>query len=239
MASIVSTHKKIKNDRRKWKCQLTFLFRRLFLTSLCCCVYGCKGMGHVGEVWVFDRSVLCSWECLQKETEKRGRGKTVKEFQFQFQTVAVCFSFEETEERASCWGSFWHVGLKKWRRLGTTFPPKAQHGTVLGINIFPPKAQHGTILGIYISLQKPNTAPFWGPFSPQKPTRRHFGDQVSHQISYVGPAFFLSFLVFFLFWFGLSGLMGLGFFSTSDINVCIMGYYMTMDLGFFFFNLRY
>jgi hypothetical protein len=44
---------------------------------------------------VFDKSVLCSWECLQKETEKRGRGKTVREFQFQ--TVTVCFSFEETE----------------------------------------------------------------------------------------------------------------------------------------------
>jgi hypothetical protein len=37
-----------------------------------------------------------------------------------------------------------------------------------------------------------------------------------------------------LVWFGLSGLMGLGFFSTSDnINVSIMGYYMIMGLGFF------
>jgi hypothetical protein len=51
---------------------------------------------------VFDRSVVCSWECLHV---KRGRGKTVTEFQFQFLTVTllfVCFSFEETEERASC-----------------------------------------------------------------------------------------------------------------------------------------
>jgi hypothetical protein len=37
-----------------------------------------------------------------------------------------------------------------------------------------------------------------------------------------------------LVWFGLSGLMGLGFFSTLDnINVSIMGYYMIMSLGFF------
>ena len=37
---------------------------------------------------MFDRSVLCSWECLHV---KRGRGKTVKEFQFQFQTVTLLF----------------------------------------------------------------------------------------------------------------------------------------------------
>ena len=79
----------------------------------------------------------------------------------------------------------------------------------------------------------PNTMPFWGPLSPQKPTRRRFGDQVSHQISHVGPAHSF-FLFWFLSYFGFNGLIGLGFFSTSDINVCIMGYYMTMDLGFFF-----
>ena len=37
---------------------------------------------------MFDRSVLCSWECLHV---KRGRGKTVREFQFQFQTVTLLF----------------------------------------------------------------------------------------------------------------------------------------------------
>ena len=178
MASIVSTHKKIKNDRRKWKCQLTFLFRRLFLTSLCCCVYGCKEMGHAGEVWVFDRSVLCSWDCLHV---KRGRGKTVRKFQFQFQTVTllfVCFSFEETEERASCWGSFWHASLKKRRRLGTTFPPKAQHGTVLGTTF----------------SQKPNTTPFWEfIFPPKSPTRHCFGNLYfppkAHTTPFWGPTF--------------------------------------------------
>ena len=99
--------------------------------------------------------------------------------------------------------------------------------------IFPPKSPTRHRFGDHFP-PKPNTAPFWGPLFPQKPTRRRFGDQVSHQISHVGPAFFLSFLVSFLFWFGLSGLMGLGFISTSDINVCIMGYYMTMGLSFFF-----
>jgi hypothetical protein len=55
---------------------------------------------------------------------------------------------------------------------------------------FPPKAQHGSVLAIFIS--------------PQKPTRRRFGDQLSHQIAHVGPAFFLSFLFGFfliLVWF--------------------------------------
>jgi hypothetical protein len=84
-----------------------------------------------------------------------------------------------------------------------------------------------------LSPQKPNTTLFWGPLSPQKPTRRCFGDQVSPQISHVGPAHYF-FLFWFLSYFSFSGLMGLDFFSTSDINVCIMDYYMTMGLGFFF-----
>jgi hypothetical protein len=104
---------------------------------------------------VFDRSVVCSWECLHV---KRGRGKTVTEFQFQFVTVTllfVCFSFEETEERASC------------TRVEEASDMQARRNDTV-----------------------------WGPLSPQKPTRRRFGDQLSHQITHVGPAFFLSF--FFL-----------------------------------------
>jgi hypothetical protein len=70
-------------------------------------------------------------------------------------------------------------------------------------------------------LIKAHTTPFWGQSFPPNFPR------------WTGP-FFLSFLVSLLFWFGLSGLMGLGFFSTSDnINVSIMGYYMIMGLGFF------
>ena len=208
MASIVSTHEKIKNDRRKWKCQLTFLFRRLFLTSLCFCVYGCKGMGHVGEVWVFDRSVVCSWECLHV---KRGRGKTVREFHFQFQTVTILFVFSFERDRRegvvySCWGSFWHAVSKKRRCLGTTFPPKAQSPKCptrhrFGNFYFPPKVQHGTVLAIFIS--------------PQKPTRHRFGNfyfpPKAHTMPFWGPTFppnfprwtrpfFLSFLVSLLFW---------------------------------------
>jgi hypothetical protein len=100
-----------------------------------------------------------------------------------------------------------------------TFPPNAKHDAVLGTT-FPPNAQHDAVLGTTFPL-KAHTTPFWGPSFPPNFPR------------WTGP-FFLSFLVSFLFWFALSGLMGLGFFSTSYINVCIMGYYMTMNLGFFF-----
>ena len=69
---------------------------------------------------------------------------------------------EESEVRHAC--------FTKQRRLGTTFPPKAQHGTVLGTT-FPPKA---------------HTTPFWGPCSPPNFPR------------WTSP-FFLSFLVSFWF----------------------------------------
>jgi hypothetical protein len=70
-------------------------------------------------------------------------------------------------------------------------------------------------------LIKAHTTPFWGQSFPPNFSR------------WTDP-FFLSFFVSLLFWFGLSGLMGLGFFSTSDnINVSIMGYYMIMGLSFF------
>jgi hypothetical protein len=111
-----------------------------------------------------------------------------------------------------------------------------KHGTVLGIFIspkrptrqrfvmfyFPPKAQHGNVLAILIS--------------PQKPTRRRFGDQLSHQIAHVGPAFFLSFFgllsFFFLFWFGLSGLMGLGF-CFWHVNILYIGLLYNNGFGLF------
>jgi hypothetical protein len=149
----------------------------------------------------------------------------VTEVQFQFLTVTllfVCFSFEETEERASCTRVEEASDMQARRNdavWGPLSPQKPKNGTVLGTS-FPQMPKHGTVLGIFISSQKPNTAAFW-PFlfppksphnavlaifiSPQKPTRRRFGDQLSHQIAHVGPAFFLSFLVWFLssFLFGL------------------------------------
>jgi hypothetical protein len=178
----------------------------------------------------------------------------VTKVQFQFLTVTllfVCFSFEETEERASCTRVEVASDMQARRNdavWGPLSPQKPKNGTVLGTS-FPQMPKHGTVLGIFISPQKPNTAafcnvlfppksptrqrfghfnfppkahttPFW-PYlfppksphdavlaifiSPQKPTRRCFGDQLSHQIAHVGPAFFLSFLVWFLssFLFGL------------------------------------
>ena len=148
MTSVVSTHKKIKNDRRKWKCQLTFLFRRLFLTSLCYCVYGYKGMGHAGEVWVFDRSVLCSWECLHV---KRGRGKTVREFQFQFQTVTLLFQFRRDRREGVVLRKLLTCRLKETTPFGDHFPPKSPTRHRFGNLYFPLKA---------------HTTPFGGPTFP-------------------------------------------------------------------------
>ena len=77
-------------------------------------------------------------------------------------------------------------------------------------------------------------------FPPKCPTRCRFGDHFppkSPHDSVLGTKFPTKFPTLdrlILSYFGFSGLMDLGFFSTSDINVCIMGYYMTMGLGFFF-----
>ena len=71
-----------------------------------------------------------------------------------------------------------------WGPLSPKCPTQHRFGNFY----FPPKAQHGTVLAIFIS--------------PQKPTRRRFGDQLSHQIFHVGPAH--SFCLFwFLYYFGL------------------------------------
>ena len=108
--------------------------------------------------------------------------------------------------------------------FGDHFPPKSRTRHYFGDH-FPPKAQHGTVLGMYIS--------------PQKPTRRRFRDQLSHQIAHVGPAFFLSFLVYFfliLVWFKWINGFGLFFWQSQMLIYYIllynMGYHMTMGLGF-------
>jgi hypothetical protein len=142
---------------------------------------------------VFDRSVLCSWECLHV---KRGRGKTVKEFQFQFQTVTllfVLFQFRRDRREGVVLRKLLTCRLEETTPFGDHFPPKSPTRHRFRNLYFPPKAQHGTVLGIYIS--------------PQKPTRRRFGDQLSHQIAHVGPAFFLSFLVFGFFLLSYFGLV--------------------------------
>jgi hypothetical protein len=101
---------------------------------------------------------------------------------------------------------------------------------------FPLKAQHGNVLAILISPQKPTRRRIGHFFSPQKLTRRRFGDQLSHQIAHVGPAFFLSFFgllsFFFLFWFGLSGLMGLGF-CFWHVNILYIGLLYNNGFGLF------
>jgi hypothetical protein len=109
------------------------------------------------------------------------------EVQFQFLTVTllfVCFSFEETEERASCtrveeasdmqaqrndavWGPLSPQKPKNDAVLGTTFPQMPKHGTVLGTT-FPQMPKHGTVLGIFISPQKANTAAFCNVLFPPK-----------------------------------------------------------------------
>jgi hypothetical protein len=105
----------------------------------------------------------------------------VTEVQFQFLTVTllfVCFSFEETEERASCTRVEEASDMQArrndavWRPLS---PQKPKNGTVLGTS-FPQMPKHGTVLGIFISPQKPNTAAFWPfLFPPKSPTRQRFG----------------------------------------------------------------
>jgi hypothetical protein len=97
---------------------------------------------------------------------------------------------------------------------------------------FPPKAQHGNVLAILISPQKPTRRRISHFVSPQKLTRRRFGDQLSHQIAHVGPALkgLLSF--FFLFWFGLSGLMGLGF-CFWHVNILYIGLLYNNGFGLF------
>jgi hypothetical protein len=96
---------------------------------------------------VFERSGLCSWGCLQKETVKRGRGKTVRRRVSVF-GVSVSVSKREKRGRRVEEASMefdMHV-CKNDAVLGTTFPPKAQHDAVLGTT-FPPKAQHDAVLG--------------------------------------------------------------------------------------------
>jgi hypothetical protein len=184
----------------------------------------------------------------------------VTEVQFQFLTVTllfVCFSFEETEERASCTRVEEASNMQARRNdtvWGPLSPQKPKNGTVLGTT-FPQMPKHGTVLGIFISPQKSNTAAFW-PFlfppktphdavlaifiSPQNPTRRRFGHfyfpSKAHTTPFWGPTFppncprwtgLLSFFFglvsfFFLIWFGLSGLMGLGFYFWH-VNILYIG----------------
>ena len=96
------------------------------------------------------------------------------EVQFQFLTVTllfVCFSFEETEEGASCTRVEEASDMQARRNdavWGPLSPQKPKNGTVLGTT-FPQMPKHGTVLGIFISPQKANTAAFWEFFiSPQK-----------------------------------------------------------------------
>jgi hypothetical protein len=116
-----------------------------------------------------------SWGFLQKETVKRGRGRTVREFQFQFQTVTVCFSFEETRREGVVLRKLLTCSFVKTTPFGDHFPPKSTTRHRFGDHLIP-KRPHNAVLGINISPQKPNTAPFWGPLNPQKATRRRFGD---------------------------------------------------------------
>jgi hypothetical protein len=136
----------------------------------------------------------------------------VREFQFQFQTVTLLFVSvsKETEERASC-TRVEEASDMQARRNDAVWGP--------------------------LSPQKPNTAPFWQfLFPPKSPHDAVLGTNFPTKFPTLDPPILSVFFGFFiiLVWFGLSGLMGLGFFSTLDnINVSIMGYYMIMGLGFF------
>ena len=162
-----------------------------------CFLLPCVVVSTSAREWV----TLGKFECLigvyfvlgnvcTRKPWREGEERLSESWKFQFQIVTVSFSFKETEERASCWGSFWHAGLKKRHRLGTTFPPKAEHDTILGTT-FP---------------QKPNTTPFWEfIFPPKSPTWHRFGDHFppkSPHDAVLGTKFpTLDRPSFFLFWF--------------------------------------
>ena len=139
--------------------------------------------------WVFERSGLCFLGMFAKGNrgERERKDCQIESFKI-LVTVTVQFRRDRREVKQQ---KLLTCRCVKTTPFGDHFPPKSPTRHRFGDH-FPPKAQHGTVLGIYIS--------------PQKPTRRRFRDQLSHQIAHVGPAFFLSFLVSFLFWFGLNGL---------------------------------
>jgi hypothetical protein len=165
----------------------------------------------------------------------------VTEVQFQFLTVTllfVCFIFEETEERASCTRVEEASNMQARRNdavWGPLSPQKPKNGTVLGTS-FPQMPKHGTVLGIFISPQKPNTAAFWPFLFPPK----------AHTTPFWGPTFppncprwtsLLSFFFglvsfFFLIWFGLSGLMSLGFYFWH-VNILYIGLLYNNGFGLF------
>jgi hypothetical protein len=156
------------------------------------------------------------------------------------ETVTLLFVSvsKETEERASCTRVEEASDMQARRNDAVWGPLSPQNPTRHRFeDHFPPNAQHGTVLGIFISPQKPNTAPFWQfLFPPKSQHDAVLGTNFPTKFPTLDPpilsVFFGLFII--LVWFGLSGLMGLGFFSTLDnINVSIMSYYMIMGLGFF------
>jgi hypothetical protein len=185
------------------------------------------------------------------------------EVQFQFLTVTllfVCFSFEETEERASCTRVEEASDMQARRNdavWGPLSPQKPKKGTVLGTT-FPQMPKQGTVLGIFISPQKANTAAFCNIlFPPKSPTRQRFGHfnfppkahttpfwpffflPKAHTTPFWGPTFPLNCPrwtrdppSFFLFWFGLSGLMGLSFYFWH-VNILYIGLLYNNGFGLF------
>jgi hypothetical protein len=123
----------------------------------------------------------------------------------------VCFQFRKRQKRGRrvlVLRKLLTCRLEETTPFGDHFPPKSPTRHRFGNFLFPPKSPHDAVLGTNFPTKFPTLDP------P------------------ILSVFFGFFII--LVWFGLSGLMGLGFFSTLDnINVSIMGYYMIMGLGFF------
>jgi hypothetical protein len=167
--------------------------------------------------------------------EERKRKDCERVSVFSFKQLHFClFQFQRDRREGVVLRKLLTCRLEETTPFGDHFPPKSPTRHRFGDH-FPPKAQHGTVLGIYISPQKPNTAPFWQfIFPPKSPHNAVLGTNFPTKFPTLDrPSFFLFW--FLSYFFGLSGLMGLGFFLLTHY---IMGYYMTMGLGFLN-NLKY